>query len=395
MSSFTGLEHVPASAEVDRIATLGDAVLRNLQITQCYHELSSALAKRTGPHANWCTFATWASRQAGQTIRKEDLARALEHMLTATPATLQAAANVTTVARQIGARREPEEIRQRVWQALNPLAAIERASAAVARGNQKVFAEIGREFAHFAAACLNDPAFDAENIARFCDALRPGEPPEGQRYLRQAFTRYYQTFFEREAKTRAELMLLANLEIGLHEQTRLQPEIAEALEASLADPDQLTRDVIGALFPYYGWPVYAVLLFMRFIQRPLLIDIVINRLITVARQQVRLLLTEHLMVLCFPHGVRLRLGDDLRAEYPAALKKITGLDLRALLEQIDPTPDSLRETGAVDWADLPDRLHFITDLFRCYQEAPDLWEPPFTPDQVTALKAGRLPGGPL
>ncbi len=67
------MEHVPASAEVDRIATLGDPVLRNLQITQCYHELASALAKRTGPYANWCTFATWASRQAGQTIRKEAL----------------------------------------------------------------------------------------------------------------------------------------------------------------------------------------------------------------------------------------------------------------------------------------------------------------------------------
>jgi hypothetical protein len=134
---------------------------------------------------------------------------------------------------------------------------------------------------------------------------------------------------------------------------------------------------------------------MRFIQRPALFDIVINRLITVARQQVRLLLTEHLMVLCFPHGVRLRLGEDLRAEFPAALKQITRPELRALLEQIDPTPDSLRETGAVDWADLPDRLHFIVDLFRCYQEAPDLWEPPFTPDQVTAVKAGRLPSGPL
>jgi hypothetical protein len=389
------MDPVPASVEVDRIATLGDPVLRNLQITQCYHELASALAKRTGADANWCTFATWASKQAGQTIRKEDLAQALEHSLTTTPDTFQAAADVTTVARQTGARREPEEIRQTVWQALNPLAAIERASAAVARGNQKVFAEIGREFARFAEACLNDPAFDAEHIARFCDALRPGDPPDGQRYLRQAFTRYYQTFFESESKTRAELMLLANLEIGLHEQTRLQPEIAEALDASLADSDQLTREVIGALFPYRGWPVYAVLLFMRLIRRPMPLDIAINQLITFARQQVRILLTEHLMVLCFPHGVRLRLGEDLKGEFPAALKQITSPDLRALLERIDPTPDSLRETGVVDWADLPDRLHFITDLFRCYQETPDLGEPPFTLDQVIALEAGRLPDRPL
>jgi len=34
-------------------------------------------ATRCSPGANWCTFATWASRQAGQTIRQEDLARTL------------------------------------------------------------------------------------------------------------------------------------------------------------------------------------------------------------------------------------------------------------------------------------------------------------------------------
>lgn len=385
----------PSSAEVDRIATVSDSVLRNLQITQCYHELSLALAKRTGPCANWCTFATWASKQAGQTIRKEDLARALDHILTTTPTTRQAAANVATVAQQMGAQRDTEEICQRVWEVLNPITAIERASAAVARGNQKVFAEIGREFSRFAVACLNDLTFDADNIARFCAALRPGDPPDGQRYLRQAFRRYYQAFFESETKTRAELMLLANLEIGLHEQTRLQPEIAEALEASLVDPHQFRRRLIDALFPYRGWPVYAVLLFKRLLKQLTLLDIAINRLIAIARQQVRLLLTEHMMVLCLPHGVRLRLGEDLRAEFPAALKQISSPDLRTLLEQIDPTPDSLRETGAVDWADLPERLHFIVDLFRCYQEAPDLLEPPFTPNQVTAVMAGRLPSGPL
>jgi hypothetical protein len=190
-------------------------------------------------------------------------------------------------------------------------------------------------------------------------------------------------------------MLLANLEIGLHEQTRLQPEIAEALEASVVDSGQFTRDLLGVLFPLSGWPAYAFLLFMRLIRRPTPLDIAINQLITVARQQVRLLLTEHMMELGLPHGVRLRLGDDLRAEFPEALKQITDPELRSLLEQIDPTPDSLRETGAVDWANLPDRLHFIADLFRCYETTPDLSEPPFRPDQVTQVKAGRRPSGPL
>ena len=71
----------PTVADVDRIAALVDPVVRNLQITQCYHELSTAVAALTGPLANWCTFATWASKQAGQSIRKEDLARTFEALL--------------------------------------------------------------------------------------------------------------------------------------------------------------------------------------------------------------------------------------------------------------------------------------------------------------------------
>ena len=49
-----------------------DPVLRNLEITHCYWRLAQAVARRTGVGANWCTFATWASRQAGSTIRGED-----------------------------------------------------------------------------------------------------------------------------------------------------------------------------------------------------------------------------------------------------------------------------------------------------------------------------------
>jgi hypothetical protein len=65
------------------------------------------------------------------------------------------------------------------------------------------------------------------------------------------------------------------------------------------------------------------------------------------------------------------------------------------VEQIDPTPDSTRDSGASDWANFPERLHFIADLFRCYQESPDVFEPPFTAEQVAVLKAGRMPEGAL
>ena len=63
---------MPDPAEVRRIAALREPVLRNLEITQCYWRLADAVARRTGTGANWCTFATWASKQAGSTIRGED-----------------------------------------------------------------------------------------------------------------------------------------------------------------------------------------------------------------------------------------------------------------------------------------------------------------------------------
>ena len=59
----------PGVADVARIAALENPVIRNLEITECYADLSAAMRARTGGAADWCTFATWASRQAGSTIR--------------------------------------------------------------------------------------------------------------------------------------------------------------------------------------------------------------------------------------------------------------------------------------------------------------------------------------
>ncbi|MCB9300204.1 MAG: hypothetical protein H6566_06115 [Lewinellaceae bacterium] len=385
MAPFTSI------SEVERIAGLSDPVLRNLQITQSYHELSLVIAGRTGPCANWCTFATWASRQAGQTIRAEDLTEAIENAFNAAPAISQAMAEIVNAALLKGAAMGKEGIAKLVWDTIDPKAAMDRASTSVARGNQKVYAEIAREFARFVEACLNDEAYDADNIGRFCVALRPGDPPDGQRYLRLAFSRYYQAFFEPDQKKKAEHILLANLEIGFHEQTRLQPEIAEALEASVEDPQIFKRRLLNTLFPTRSWIMELWALFMAFIGRPTPLDDAIQQFSELARHHIRLFLTDHLMELAFPKGLHLRLGHDLQARFPASLQHLANTELIALLKQIDPTPDSLQETGAIDWADLPDRLHFIADLFRCYQETTDLLSPPFEPEQAEAILAGRRP----
>ena len=68
-------------AEIERIAAIQHRVIRNLEITQCYADLSAAMSARLAETPNWCTFATWASRQAGSTIRGEDLLDRLQRRL--------------------------------------------------------------------------------------------------------------------------------------------------------------------------------------------------------------------------------------------------------------------------------------------------------------------------
>ena len=139
----------PNVEDIDRIARLNDPILRNLQITQCYHELSECLAERNGFCANWCTFATWASRQAGQTIRREDLIRAFEERFFLSPEISATLEDISAKLVQLGVRLQAGFSAKEILQAFNPAAAFARASDAVARGNKKVFEEIGFHFARF------------------------------------------------------------------------------------------------------------------------------------------------------------------------------------------------------------------------------------------------------
>jgi hypothetical protein len=77
-------------------------------------------------------------------------------------------------------------------------------SQALSRGNRKVFEEIGREFARFAATFRDDAVFDVGEIARFCEALKPGEPSDGQDYLRRALTHLYRARYAGQPKAKRE-----------------------------------------------------------------------------------------------------------------------------------------------------------------------------------------------
>jgi hypothetical protein len=376
----------PALAEIEAICAIADPIVRNLRITQAYAEMSTALANRAAPGANWCTFATWASKQAGQTIRVEDLARSVEDHLGRSGALTLVIERLTTLLRAIDRAADRHLVSGVIHDAASPVAALARASAAVARGNLKVFEEIGREFARFLALLESDGAGPEDAIERFCAALRPGDPPDGQDHLRAAFRAYHRALTRTDPKARAECLLLANLRIGLHEQTRLQPEILEALNAPVVDHRALRERLRERLVPDLR------LARARIALGPL--DEASRWLADALRAAVRAAVTEKLTTLALPEET-LQLGQDLRGPTPERLQTLADGDLVALLATVDPSPDSTAGSGATDWASLPQRMHFIADLFRTRQEAASLLGPPFTPEQTLAIKANRRPGGRL
>lgn len=380
----------PAVEDIDRISSLGDPILRNLQITQCYCELSGAFAALVGASANWCTFATWASKQAGQTIRQEDLARTFEERFYLSPEISAALENLTGSLKRIGANLPVRASKAAILRALDPRAVFARAGDAVARGNKKVFEEIGREFARFLEFFHGDEGFDAGRVAEFCAALRPGDPPDGQRLLGEAFTAYCRARFQ-SGKEKAETMLLANVCAGYHEQIRLQPEIGEALDAALGDPADLKQRVLAAFLP--GFYLRARARLLR--DHETFLDNIFARLARETNRLIRQVITEHLMTLHVSNAPALRLGRDLNGIFPADLQRIGDARLNEILHRVDPTADNLKDSGAVDWADFADRMHFIADFFRLAQERRDLFDAPFTAEQAALLKSGALPKGSL
>lgn len=384
---------IPTPEDVDAIAAITDPVLRNLRITQCYFELARVFLARTGQAANWCSFATWASRQAGQSIRRQDLQRALEHALDALVGG-GAADGVAHAVRALGAEHDAARVRQVVRQALNVEAVVARSADAVARGNRKVFAEIGREFARFLEVCGSDVTPDLERISAFTALLRSGDPPDGQELLRQAFRHYYHAVFASDAADRAQYLLLSNLEIGLHEQTRLQPEITEAVDAAVLEAKDVAPVLLSQLLPRWGVVARIRRFSVRLFGGRTPLDRAVDALLAEARRWMRRVITEHMMSLEIG-GTRLMLGQDLQRPFPASLATLSEPELHALLLRIDPTPDSTKDTGATDWVVLRERMHYIADLFRCYQDAPELFTSPFTEEQVTAIRAGRVPANVL
>jgi hypothetical protein len=370
----------PTADDVRRIAAIESPVIRNLEITYCYSQLAEAFAARGDEGANWCTYATWASRQAGRTIRGEDLLERLERRLGEGRWLLHPVRTLWRRLLRRGLFRRDSRLGRLTATLHTPFDAFESSSDAVARGNLKVFEEIGLEFARY----LHSYPQEA-----FLHGLRPGAPPDGQRYLRQAFERYERLRQEPDPKVRTQLGVLANLEIGFHEQTRLQPEIRKALDAAYATPEDLGRRALEALIPSAArwWSI---------VRRPAgaVAGAVAAGAQRNASRLAREVITDSFMVLSLPGRV-LALGQHLTDGYPPALTDPADPDLVDMLARFEPVPPAPDDCGARDWSDLNQRMHYIVHLFCAFHLNEKLAEPPFTAEQVASFTHGNVPDGDM
>src|ERR1700741_1596375 len=125
----TASSSAPTVDTVAIIAAMNNPVVRNLQITQCYAELSAAMRARTGSAADWYTFATWASRKAGSTIRGEDLGDTLDRVLGTRSWLFAPLQSMSRVLLRKGLFQPDTRIGRIVSEIHTPFDAFERASA--------------------------------------------------------------------------------------------------------------------------------------------------------------------------------------------------------------------------------------------------------------------------
>ena len=384
---------IPPVEDVADISNISDPVIRNLNITLGYYELSKAMSRYTSGNPNWCTFAVWASKQAGQTIRKEDLVRTFKNIFHSSAEitfVLNSFAQLTEVIKNLPEVKAIDEFFLKI---INPDDPIELSASAVADGNKKVFSEIGGEFARFLSVFKDENDFTEENINQFCAAFKPGGPPDGQQMLKDAFNSYYEARLQNDPKAKMELILYADLLIGYHEQTRLQPQIADALNAPITGLENMRTTILREIIPGFWRRIRYYI--SKLLKRKLPLDDAIDKLLELVKHEMREVITEFMMTLYVPDNEILKLGQDLKGGFPEELKTITNSKFKELLSKIDPTPDSVKESGAKDWGDLSDRIHFIADFFRSHFKHLQLHNSPFTDEQMKVLKEGKIPQGKL
>ncbi|MCP3097528.1 hypothetical protein LZ198_01420 [Myxococcus sp. K15C18031901] len=377
----------PTRADVEAVVHLEDPVLRNLHVTQTYHQLQVALTDVFGEDdVSWCGFATWTSKTAGVLIRKDVLPELLTELMARADALTRSLAELQE--RLLGAWGASVVVPSVLARALDEV--LDEVSHHMARGNLLVFEELAPLYVDLLERFSGPSRPDVAALDAVLARLTPGPVSEGgQDLLIQAVRHYHEARLASDARARAELVFLANALVGYHEQARLQGPIVSALNAPLkevfldslvsfahADANMRARDMSE-------WGLREAF----------------NPLATRLERLWRELATRMLMRLELP-DVTLRLGEDsptlaVERDFPPALERLEHPELVALMAALGRAPDDRAERGARDWGSLADRMNLLVDLYRARQQDRLLYDQPFTWLQVDAFQQGRVPHGRL
>ena len=384
---------MPAQQDIAAIIALdGDPALRNLRITQCYHDLSKSIASVIGAtNVNWCTFASWASKTAGRFVRGE-LVGIFRDALQSDRRLADKLDRLNQLLRRIDAAAGLSQ--REIFRRLK--APVAEVSQHIKAGNLAVFAELGPLFCTMCEHMGQDAPYDAGSVSHLLDELKlTAGPPEegGQSLLRSAVDHFYQARFTSDPDRKAELILLANAQTGLHEQVRLQPAIVGSLQLPSDAALRALLDGVLADKVFEGSRLRLHRVFEA-AAKPLFVE-VDQELNRVWRECV----TRIFMTLRLPEG-EIHLGKDLRKSpgrelFPADLRSIAMPELGNLLATYGADGTSAAASGAVDWADIPERMQFILTLFRARQQDQQLFEQPFSEKQRIDIAAGQIPQGAL
>lgn len=334
---------------VERIRTTADVVIRNLLITQFYHEAAAAMTRFIGSRdVTWFGFGVHASRTVGRRAMRFDSL--------------------------------PLRVRLRLMR-IGPMASfLSSTRDAMAKGNLQVFEELAPLAGSFLSQ-LGDGAPNEEAIACFCESLRPGPPTKGgQELLKVAFRAWYDAAHEPEPERKSQLVLLGNCSAVYHEQQRLQPLVAQGFEVPVLDSALQHASKARGVGPAIRQA------------RPLGLAVrgVWQRIFT---------RTPALTAYELPEAA-LGLGSDVEGpapgiDFPPTLRTLKEPALLRLLEELGCRTDGTDGSAAGNYASLHSRMRFIATVFRCRQQDLGLLAPPFTRHQVEEFNAGRLPTGRL
>ena len=361
-------------ADIDHIVAQKNLLVRNLQITQGYHDVAHMLGHfLTFRDVNWFAFGTYASKTAGRAIRHETLPRALKSALVRSAGYDNTYIYLDHVLAHGEQVTTPENVLGRV---------LEQVSLLLSLGNLLIFGELAWPFVDMVNQFRQDRAPRQTAFEAFLDGhFTPGSFAEGgQDWLRDSLRAFYEARFEMANKRRTELIFLGNILLALHEQSRLQPVIEKALAVPF---DLLTEGLVPATNQEIGW-------FQNKIT---------NRAVDFSREMVLRTVTRMVMGYTLPHR-EMRLGQDVVAptglvNFPQELILLEDPRCRAMVQEYDDRENTLAGSGAANWGKLDDRMRFIIGFFRSYQRDTRLFAPPFLAEQVSAIKAGHFPGGEL